>query len=164
MKYLLLTFFTLFSFSTFGQAITKDSVSGKYQAQGIILVDNIKSDDIYTKTKEWIILNYKSAKDVIQLADKESSKIIVKGNFKSNMFMKEGWISHTLIFDFKDGKTRYTYSDFSYYSPGSGEIDFESKNMAFKKSIIKSTEKDIQNAIEKLKKHLLQNEIKKDEW
>lgn len=38
-----------------------------------------KKDVIYQKNKEWISINYKSAKDVIQL-DTES-KIITKGNF-----------------------------------------------------------------------------------
>ncbi len=156
--------FTLFSINTFGQNIIKDSISQKYEASEIVKLDSLKAEVIFTRAKEWISLNYKSAKDVIQLADKESLKIIVKGNFSSTLFMKEGFISHTLVLDFKDGKMRYTYSNFSYYSTGSGSMDFESKNLGFKKSIFKSTEKDIKTSIDSLKKYILQNTSKKNDW
>ncbi|AOC94607.1 hypothetical protein BB050_01480 [Flavobacterium anhuiense] len=163
MKYLFLIIILVYSFNSSAQTIEKDSVSGLYQTQGILEFENLKADLIFSKAKEWITLNYRSANDVIQLADKESLKIINKGNFKSDMFMKEGSIFHTLILEFKDGKLRYTYTDFSYYSKGSGELSFESKNLAFKKSLIKSTEKDIKESIEKLKKYI-QNSNKKDDW
>jgi hypothetical protein len=156
--------FTLFSINTFGQSLVKDSVSQKYEASEIIALDSLKADVIFTKAKEWIVLNYKSAKDVIQLADKESLKIIAKGNFRSTLFMKEGFISHTLVLDFKDGKMRYTYSNFSYYSSGSGNMNFESKSLGFKKSIFKSTEKDIKTSIDELKIYILQNTNKKSDW
>jgi len=159
-----LCLFALFSINTFGQNIINDSISQKYEAHQIIEFDSFKADVIFTKAKEWIALNYKSAQDVIQLADKESLKIIVKGNFSSTLFMKQGFISHTLVLDFKDGKMRYTYSNFSYYSSGSGNIDFESKNLGFKKSVIKSTEKDIKDSIDSLKKYILQNDNKKSDW
>lgn len=151
-----------FSFPIFGQTIIKDSISGKYQSQGIVSIDSVKADVIFTKAKEWITINYKSANDVIQLADKESLKIIVKGNFKTSMFMKDGWIAHTLILDFKDNKLRYSYSDFSYYSSGSGNLEFESKSLGFKKSIIKTTEKNLQTSIDGLKKYIIVNA--KSEW
>lgn len=159
-----LCLFALFSINTFGQSIIKDSISQKYEAQEIIKLDSLKADVIFTKAKEWITLNYKSANDVIQLADKETLKIIVKGNFSSTLFMKQGFISHTLVLDFKDEKMRYTYSNFSYYSSGSGSMDFESKNLGFKKSILKSTEKDIKTSIDSLKKYILQNTSKKNDW
>jgi hypothetical protein len=77
MKHLFtLCLFTLFSINTFGQSIIKDSISQKYEAREIIKIDSLKADVIFTKAKEWITLNYKSANDVIQLADKESLKII----------------------------------------------------------------------------------------
>ncbi|TDE07733.1 DUF4468 domain-containing protein [Flavobacterium sandaracinum] len=163
-KLFTLCLFAVFSINTFGQNIVKDSISQKYEAHQIIELESLKADVIYTKTKEWIALNYKSAQDVIQLADKESLKIIVKGNFNSTLFMKQGSISHTLVLDFKDGRMRYTYSDFSYYSSGSGSMAFESKNLGFKKSIIKSTEKDLKTSIESLKKYILQNTNNNNDW
>ncbi len=45
---------------------------------------------------EWIATNYNSAQDVVQLSDKENGVIICKSNFSTNIFIKTGWISHTL--------------------------------------------------------------------
>lgn len=146
----ILTFFTVQTI--FGQ-ILKDSLSGKYQCTGIVLVDSVKKDELFSRTKEWIALNYKSANDVIQLADKETSKIILKGNFSTSLFLKQGWLGHTLVLDFKDGKLRYLYTDFNYYSQGSGSMGFESSMMS-KKKIIKTTEENIASSILNLKKYL----------
>lgn len=165
MKFILTILFSSFVFcSVYAQVIIQDDASGKYQAEGIIVLDSLKKDVIFTKAKEWITLNYKSAKDVIQLADKESSKIIIKGSFPTNVFMKSGWILHTLILDFKDGKMRYSYSDFVYDSSGSGPVEFESKSLGFKKKLIKETDSDVESSIQNLKEYIDKNSKKKDDW
>lgn len=65
-----------------------------------------KKDVIYQKNKEWISINYKSAKDVIQL-DTES-KIITKGNFVFEYLAGETVVkyrlSNTMTFSVKDNK------------------------------------------------------------
>jgi hypothetical protein len=53
-------------------------------------------------------------------------------------------------------KFRYKYSDFSYYSTGSGEMPFESSIMS-KKKLLKSTEEKIDNSIQNLKEHIIKN-------
>lgn len=165
MKRQLLLFLIFFAFTTaYGQSLKLDSLSGKYQSTGVVQVDSLKKDVLFLKTKEWITLNYKSANDVIQLTDKENCKIILKGAFSTNMFMKEGWLEHTLVFDFKDGKFRYSYTDFSYYSSGSGKMNFESKSLGFKKRIFATTEEDISSSIASLKKYLSDNSKKNNDW
>jgi hypothetical protein len=165
MKYILLLPFSLsfFYFST-AQTIQIDSLTNVYQSKMVIQMDTLKKDLLYNKTKEWLTIYYKSANDVIQLADKESYKIIVKGNFTTNLFMKEGLIGHTLIIDFKDGKIRCIYSDFSYSSTGSGNIAFESNSLGFKKKIFLETEDNIKASIDNLKNYILQNNNKNDDW
>jgi len=165
MKKLLFLSLLLLAFSTtYGQSLVLDTITGKYKSTGIVQVDSLKKDIIFSKTKEWIALNYKSSKDVIQLSDKENSKIILKGAFLANLFMKEGWIEHSLVFDFKDGKFRYSYSDFSYFSTGSGKMFFESNSLGFKKKIFSTTESNIASSIESLKKYLLDNSKKNSDW
>jgi hypothetical protein len=147
----------------FGQTLKLDSLSNKYLSTGTVFVDSIKKDILFLKAKEWIALNYKSANDVIQLADKETCKIILKGAFSTSMFMKEGWLEHTLVLDFKDGKFKYSYTDFSYYSSGSGKMNFESKSLGFKKKIFTKTEENISSSIESLKRYF-QDYIKSKDW
>jgi hypothetical protein len=164
MRKFIVVSFLLLSATTFGQNIKLDSLSGKYQSEGIVHVDSLTKENLFTKAQEWIALNYKSGKDVIQLADKDNAKIILKGNFTTSMFMKEGYIGHTLIMEFKDGRFRYTYTDFSYESAGSGKMNFESKNMGFKKKIISKTEQNIVTSIESIKKYMVQNSKKNNDW
>lgn len=154
-----LIFILLFSpLLSLSQSLDIDKESGKYTKQEVIEIENKLKDDLFNKTIEWIILNYNSADDVIQLKDKELGKIIVKGNFSSNMYMKKGWINHTLIFEFKDNKFRYKYTDFSYYSTGSGEMPFESSIMS-KKKLLKTTDAKIDNSMLNLKEHIIQNRV-----
>ncbi len=151
--------FIILLFSPFlclSQNLEIDKESGKYTKQQVIEIENKLKDDLFNKTIEWITLNYNSADDVIQLKDKELGKIIVKGNFSSNMYMKKGWINHTLVLDFKDNKFRYKYSDFSYYSTGSGEMPFESSIMS-KKKLLKTTDAKIDNSMLNLKEHIIKN-------
>jgi hypothetical protein len=147
----------LFSpFICYSQNLEIDEESGKYTKQEVIDIENLSKDDLFNKTIEWITLNYNSVDDVIQLKNKELGKIIVKGNFSCSMYMKQGWINHTLVLDFKDNKFRYKYTDFSYYSSGSGEMPFE-KSMMSKKKMLKTTEEKIDNSILNLKEHLIKN-------
>jgi len=66
----------------------------------------LKKDAIYQKIREWISINYKSSKDVLQLDSKE--KIITKGNFVMDFLAVKNIvkyrISTTMIFSIKDSK------------------------------------------------------------
>ena len=89
-----------------------DSETGKFQYQEVVNLDStISKNEIYSKVKEWVAINYKQAKDVIQMDDKEAGKIIVKGNFPITYYMNEAWIYHTLTIEIKDGRYRYTLTD-----------------------------------------------------
>jgi len=146
-----------------GQGLTISEATGKYTKQEVVEADSMTMDAIFKKAIEWITLNYNSANDVIQLNDREDGKIILKGNFKTNLWWKEGWIKHTLILEFKDNKFRYTYTDLSYYSSGSGEVLFEGK-MAGKKKALAETEANIDASIESLTQFLINDQIVQDDW
>ena len=145
------------------QDLLQDSETGKYISEKVIQVDSVSREYLFSRAMEWVALSYKSAQDVIQHSDKERGKIICKGNFSTNLFMKSGWIRHTLTLEFKEGRFRQTYSDFSYYSSGSGELPFESKNLGFKNKILNETSNKINSSTESLKEYLQTNK-KNDDW
>lgn len=145
----------------FGQQITMNE-SGNYESERIVEVEGRSQDFLFRKALEWVALTYNSAQDVIQYSDKESGKIICKGTYSTNLFMKSGWIGHTLTLEFKEGKYRETYSNLYYYSPGSGEMPFESKYMGSKKKILEKTTGFISASSESLKKYLTTSN--NDDW
>lgn len=156
MKKTILILFAITPILVLSQEIKVNEESEKYEYQQIIELEGKSKNELFDKTKEWIALNYKSAHDVVQYESKENGKIIAKGNFVSSMFGKKGWVRHTVIFDFKDNKMRVTYTDFSYYSSGSGDMPFEQK-MFSKKKLIKNTKKNILKSIGFLKNHISAN-------
>lgn len=105
--------------------IGKDKETGKYSTAQVVQVDSLKAGLMFSRAMEWVALNYKSAKDVIQYSDQATGKIICKGNFPVDIYMKKGWIEHTMVLEFKDGRYRFSFSDFVYYSNGSGRVPFE---------------------------------------
>jgi len=145
------------------QKIIIDSETGTYTSEQIIKVDNITRNQLFDNAMEWVALNYKSAQDVIQYSNKESGKIICKGAFPTNLFMKTGHINHTLTLEFKEGRYRQIFSNFSYYSSGTGELAFESKNMGFKKKIYKEANNNIILSTLSLKKYLTTSKTN-DDW
>lgn len=164
--FLVISIAILFIGELFSQnvVIDKDSATGKYSYSEVLKVDGKSAEQLYKNAKYWIVLNFKSAKDVIQLEDKENNKIICKGNFETGWMGKSGHVNNTMILEFKDNRYKITVTDFSYYSSGSGEVSFDGP-MAFRKSLIKDSTKKLQDIIHSLNKKIKINESKSnDDW
>lgn len=98
LKNLLILSFLLSITFIFGQT-TNDDKNGFYE---IIEADSLSKEQIYSRSKEWIALNYKSANDVIQFDT--TDKIIVRGIFKVPYLTYEHTYNHSLIVSFKENR------------------------------------------------------------
>lgn len=118
---LLLLLFTITSLSTYGQEFTpqEKSIVGIFKAEG-----KTKAN-IFAFVNKWIAINYNSAQNVIQMNDKESGDIIVKGinkatykNIMKDLYPSNKYLpdyntldfNHTLEINVKDDKYRVTYT------------------------------------------------------
>ena len=84
---------------------------------GVVQVDSTSKEVLYKKAKKWFVDSYKSAKDVIQLDDKENGDIIGKGIFEvvwqvTFMSTQKTNVHHTVKISVKDNKFKYTITDF----------------------------------------------------
>jgi len=161
-KTLILFLFAALPLFIVAQTIEVNPETKRYSTSAVVPIDSTVMDVLYTKALEWVSMNYKSAKDVTKLADKESGKIICTGSYKTSLFMKEGWIEYTMILDFKDNRYRYTFTNFSYYSKGSGTLNFED-SMIGKKKVIGTTEEKVKESVEGLTAHLKKAKTN-DKW
>lgn len=106
---------------------------GNVNYSGVVQVDSIskdttKKDELYKRAKRWFIDTYNSAKDVIQLDDKENGEIIAKGFFEVSR--QVGFLLTTQTFNIwqtfkiqvKDGRYKYEITDFRIKSI-TGEMD-----------------------------------------
>ncbi len=81
----------------------------------VIQVENVPAAELYARAKAWVAIAYRSAQHVIQLDDAATGKLVIKGNFASSFDAAAGpvYIGHTLVVESKDGRYRYTLSDFT---------------------------------------------------
>ena len=158
----------LFSLS---QSIEVDTNTGLYSRTEVLEFVNLSKDDLFNKTIEWVTLRYNSANDVIQLSDKENYKIIVKSIIVAPFsFGQTTYIRYTLIFDFKDEKSRCTYTSFSWANSLSNpSYDFErdiwqrgAKSMNLLNNHIQTAEENINGYIHNLVEYINSNDA--EDW
>ncbi|MFD2587051.1 DUF4468 domain-containing protein [Croceitalea marina] len=115
---------------------------------GIFDIEGKSKTEIFASINKWIALNYNSAQNVVQLNDKESGNIIVKGineavykNVMKELYPKNKYMqefstvefNHTMEINIKDNKFRiiYTLTDIITPAPVAG-YNLESQyNMVF---------------------------------
>jgi len=85
----------------------------------LVTVDStMTQDELYTKAREWMALNFKSANSVIQMDDKNAGIIIGKGNIPvtGGKYLADGKIDFTLKIQVKNGRFKYWFTDFVHAS------------------------------------------------
>lgn len=95
---------------------------GKVTYTGIVSVDSTNKSKLYYKVKKWFVEQYRSAKDVIQLDDKDNGEVIGKGFFETDwqytaIDQRKVNVWHTVKIYLKDNKFKYEITDFTlkYY-------------------------------------------------
>jgi hypothetical protein len=176
---------TIFTTNLFSQENTFpiDSITGKITYSEIIKVDSVNNQKLYLRANVWFVHSFVSAKNVIQLNDKESGKIIGKGTFEvtdnnnhnSMVYLPiVGTVDFTVEIQTKDERYKYVFSDFSYKVNGDAEKNLKSssvfKSGMFQKrldiqwaDIKQNTNMTILNMIESLKKSMGTKDDS-DEW
>lgn len=113
---------------------------------GVFEVGGKTKQDIHSVINKWVTLNYNSAQHVIQMNDKESGTIIIKGIneltykntqkivYPNNKYIEEfvtTKFNHILEFNIKDNKYRITYAlvDIASQDFGFNNVLFEGVNL-----------------------------------
>jgi hypothetical protein len=94
----------------------------------VIKVDSVKSNAIYNGLKEWIGMNYRSAKSIIEVDDKEAGLLIISPRKdysigKLSYMCYDGTIKHTIKFQIKDGRFKVVVTNFFHENnPGNNNL------------------------------------------
>ncbi|WP_310393653.1 DUF4468 domain-containing protein [Hymenobacter sp.] len=93
---------------------------------GVVEVAGATQAQLYSRAYEWVVKSYKSAPDVLQMQDKESGKIILKGNTHAYIRGRDaGLVNHTFSIYLKEGKYKYEVTNFNNVNPTpKGEFGF----------------------------------------
>jgi hypothetical protein len=119
MLFLLMTPLSMFAQKNKDQELTVpiDSSTNLVTYQGVVKVDGVSKDDLYTRSREWFAKTFVSAQDVLQMDDRQSGKIIGKGSsygfYTVLMTPVTYYLKYTVSVTVKDGRYRYEISSFS---------------------------------------------------
>lgn len=92
----------------------KDLSTGDLVYQEVVEVTDINAAQLYSRAKATITDLYKSAKDVVQLDDKDAGRIVAKGTYEivgDALGTSIDYVHHSLTIEAKDGRYRVTVSD-----------------------------------------------------
>jgi hypothetical protein len=88
-----------------------DSTTGKITFQDVVQMGSLKKDDLFNKVKLWVINNYPSPKDVINVEDKDIGVLKLKPQFKRQKKSENLTYDEVIYFDLdiyvKDGRYKY---------------------------------------------------------
>ena len=131
MKTLTILFY-LIPATIFSQAIEfpTNKQTGKVVYEGVVEVDSVSADQLYSRAKLWLANVFVKSRNVIDLDDPSSNTIVAKGNapviIMGNLGKEDGgYISFKLSLFFKDSRYKYILTDFDHVYDG-GKAGFGS--------------------------------------
>lgn len=154
------------------QDLKIDGQTQKYSAGNIIKIDSMTVDMLHDKTLQWLYKEYPNTGKKGSYINARYDKITAHQCFNPDPYNLLGYVNlkvwFILTFDIKDGKIRYSYSDFYYHSMGEGKVPFESHkfenyNIALRNGIVEETNKYVKNSVVSLITYI-QNIKEIDSW
>jgi len=143
------------------------NASGKYEITGIVSIDSLTKAQLFDITYDWLT-NVKYSSAGVKWIDISHGPMIVKQYFKPlppNVGYASMKIRFVLTIDFKDGKFKYTYTNFYYYTLSEGnkiffEPEFKDNDKDERLKIIDEVEKYVQTSIDELIAYIKKNQVK----
>jgi uncharacterized protein with TBP-like fold DUF4468 len=113
---LLLTIFWLSAIPAFCQTMPMDKATGLITYSGIVNCDSAGRKDIYNAAKLWALNAFGTGKPVAQVNNAENTTIVLKPAIKviADNGQGAGYVYYTLTIECKDGKYKYTFTDFRH--------------------------------------------------
>src|SRR3954469_19291196 len=121
-KIISLILFLITSFGVLAQTLPTDPETKKITYQETVNLDSLSKAQLYERCKHWMTNYYKSTKFDM---DDKINKITMSGYFLVTLtydfkYKSENNVSYTITFNLKEGKYRYTITDFRFYKVTAG--------------------------------------------
>lgn len=119
-----------------GQGLPIDQETKKILFQETVSMDSVSRDELYIRGKEWIMNFYKT--DKLTPDDKANFKIGKEGVVDVQLtydykYKSHNNVSYSLLIGQKEGKYRYTLTDFRIYNVKLGEKTAQTLELAMSK-------------------------------
>jgi len=150
-----------------------DEVTELVSYQEVVQVEG-NPDELYIRAIAWINSEFKNPEDVTRVRDRNNGKIKGTSRFRINYTEKDvkrnaGTIEYTFILEFKEGRYRYTFTEFLLKDLSRQGIEkwLDKEDPAFNplwEEYLKQVDEYTKGKIESLKKGMQPPKVKDDEW
>jgi hypothetical protein len=174
-KILYLLVIILFSNTLNAQTLPTDPVSKKVIFQELIPIDSASKDDLYERAVTWLTDHYKTNK--FDINDKVKGQIGTEGYFIVSMtydfkYKSEHNVSYNVLINVKDGKYKYSVTDFFVYNVKTGPKSIQAVEAAYpkmttvnKKEFVAQLTSEVNLIIEDMKNTMKSGKVKdKNDW
>jgi hypothetical protein len=136
-------------------------VESKMIFSKIVEVDSANKDELYLRAKVWIAEAFKSPTNVVQLDDKASGQILIKGIIYSWMSGKQHTVYSTLKIYLKENKAMLEITDF-IINDGSTDFNLEAweTNQKRLKGCLESVKEESTKLTESFAKSIIKGQKK----
>jgi len=119
-----------------GQGLPIDPETKKVTFQETVAIDTVNREELYVRSKDWISNFYKT--DKYNPDDKANYKIGKDASFDVQLtydfkYKSHNNVSYTIVIAQKEGKYRYTITDFRFYNVKLGEKTIQTLEAAMSK-------------------------------
>jgi hypothetical protein len=166
--------FLVSSLNMSAQTLPTDPETKKITYQETVNMDSLSKVQLYERCKNWMTNYYKSTKFDM---DDKISKITMSGYFLVTLtydfkYKSENNVSYSITFNLKEGKYRYTITDFKVYKVSAGpktiqpaETAYAKMTTANKKEFVTQVTAEINKLIEDMKVAIKSGKMKdQDDW
>lgn len=97
----------------------------------VVKVDSADHTELFNRARSWFNENFRSSKDVLNIADKETGELAGKGltQFYSSNFIGSatvrGVIRFAVTIQVKDGRYKYIITDFTHEATAAGTYTYD---------------------------------------
>jgi hypothetical protein len=157
------------------QSLPIDNETKKITFQETVPLDSVSREEIYNRTKEWMANFYKTNK--YTLDDKANFKVGQDGSFEIQLtydfkYKSQNNVNYTILIAQKEGKYRYTITDFKFYNLKLGAKTAQSLEVTVSKmsgqnkgEVVTQVNKEVSDVITNLKKFMVTGKPEnKEDW
>ena len=172
---LIVSLFFINSYTSNGQALPTDEETKKITYQETVVLDSVSKQEIFDRATDWMTNLMKTNK--FDVNDKTDFKLVHEGNFPVSFtydfkYKSNNTVTYNLSLDVKEGKYRFTLTDFKIYDDKIGpksaqtmEAYYAKMKTGSKPEFTNKFTSEVNTIIEDMKKFMVTGKGEdKDDW
>jgi hypothetical protein len=125
---------------------------GIYELSAVVNVDSASANDLYSKAKKFVAINFVNAKEVTQLDDDNSKTVIGKGITTVLVNVGIGSlvpvnVKYTFVIQAKDNRYKYSIKNFLFHNTDYTTVALEDESYWYKRKISRKMWPDVKRQI-----------------